>query len=483
MRVYLGYPESYLSDKSFKLKDSFLSEVGVDYSSVPVEVKKKLLSLLENIDKRDYLFLGDVFYDGIDVLEFALFPVEPHSFDEVILPGYVYGKSTFLIRNLFKNSFGKRISVFYDFNLFNKRTVVVNVGYTKTSLSLGGELLFILPFGEFHLVDTLGNYLFNRFIGETGVSNATLRREGLRGTILDLCRSCGARLLFGRTDKVEIPYFGYSRKVSISEVRLAITPVVGNTRFGEFITGLSDFSSSLITALYSYEELVRERLKVERVVLVGRLRWPFLDVISQVFPVSVEEFLGRELLSLSVVNRNFKIPVRSFSPEKSVPRVVPVEEFPQEVSLESLRRYFNSRDPKGIGVIEKLSEERLTDRSLVSFVYELLSVLRRCSGRSSVEIAYLNSAISALSRLDIPEFLFNKVERELSEKAFNWNLPFETKLNILYFCHRFRDRLQTSPLSVFPPLMLSYIRERRITEGEKNFVRTVAEGFFTPSRS
>ena len=483
MKVYLGYPLSYTSDGSFKLKDNFLSEVGVDYSSIPVEVKKKLLSLLENIDKRDYLFLGDVFYDGIDVLEFALFPVEPYSFDEVILPGYVYGKPTFLIRNLFKNSFGKKVSVFYDFNFFSRRTVVVNVGYTKTSVSLGGELLFNLPFGEFHLIDTLGNYFFNRFIGETGISNASLRKEGLRGAVLDLCRGYGARLLFGRTDRIDVPQFGYSRQVSLDEVRLAITPVVGNTRFGEFITGPSDFSSSLITALYSYEELFRERLKVERVVVIGRLRWPFVEALSQIFPVLIEEFSGEELLSLNPVNRNFKIPVRNFSAERSVPRVVSVEEPPEEATLEALRRYFNSRDLKGVGVIERLAGENLNDKHRISFIYELLSVVRRCSGRSSVEIAYLNSAISALSRLEIPDFLFGKVERELSEKAFNWNLPFETKLNILYFCHRFKERLQDSPLSVFPPLMLSYIRDRKITEGEKNFVRTVAEAFFTPSRS
>ena len=75
------------------------------------------------------------------------------------------------------------------------------------------------------------------------------------------------------------------------------------------------------------------------------------------------------------------------------------------------------------------------------------------------------------------------MERELSQVAFNWNLPFEIKLNILYFCFRFKERLRKTPLSVFPPLMLSYIRERKVTEGEKNFVRTVAEGFFTASRS
>lgn len=483
MRVYLSYPFSYRSEGAFKLKDNFLSEVGVDYSSVPVEVKKKLLSLLENLDKNNYLFLGDIFYDGIDVLEFALFPLEPHSFEEVILPGYVYGKPTFLIRNLFKNSFGKRISVYYDFNFFSDKAIVVNVGYTKSSVSFGGKLLFNLPFGEFHLIDTLGNYLFNRFIGETGVSNATLRKEGLRGEILDLCRSCAARLLFGRTDRVEIPHFNYSRKVPRQEVKLAITPVVGNTRFGEFITNPADFSSSLIMALYTQEELFRERFKASRVVVVGRLRWPFVEALSEIFPVPVDEFSGEEFLSLNPINRRFKLPVRSFSAERSVPRAITFEELPEEVSLRALRRYFNGRDPKGVGVIEKLVEENLTGSELTSFIYELLSVVRRCSPRNTVETAYLNSAIFALSRIEIPESLFGKVERELSEKAFNWNLPFETKLNILYFCHRFKEKLQSSSLSVFPPLMLSYIRERKVTEGEKNFVRTVAEEFFIPSRS
>ncbi len=483
MRVYLGYPLSYADSREFKLKDNFLAEIGVDYQSVPVEVKKKLLSLLENLDKKDYLFIGDVFYDGIDLLEFALFPLEPHSFEEVILPGYVYGKPTFLIRNLFKNSFGRKISTYYDFNFFNQKTVVINVGYTRTSLSLGGKVLFNLPFGEYHLVDTLGNYLFNRFLGETGLSNANLRKEGVRGEVLDICRSCAARLLFGRTDQVEVPQFGYARSVPQWEVELALSPVVGNAHFGEYVRSPSDFASSLVLALYTYEELFVERLKVEEVAVIGRLRWPFVKAVSRIFPISIDEFSGKEFLSKEPVNRNFKLPVRNFSQERSVLRAVPVEAEPEEISVPALRRYFNSRDPRGVRVIEELLSLDLDGESLTSFIYELLTVMRRCSSRNSTDVAYLNSAIAALSKLEIPDELFEKVERELSQVAFNWNLPFETKLNILYFCFRFKERLQGTPLSVFPPLMLSYIRERKVTEGEKNFVRTVAEGFFTVSRS
>ncbi len=478
MRVYFGYPLSYSRDGSFKLKDNFLSEINVDYSSIPVEVKKKLLSLLEKLDKKDYLFIRDVFYDGIDVLEFALYPLEPHTFEEVVLPGYVYGKSTFLIRNLFKNSFGKRISVFYDFNFFSKRTVVINVGYTQTSLSLGGELLFKLPFGEFHLVDTLGNYLFNRFIGESGVSNATLRKEGIRGEVLDLCRSSAARLLFGRTNRVEIPLFSYSRAVPEYELNLALTPVIGSAAFGELITSPSDFSSSVVFALYNYEETFRERLKLDRVVVVGRLRRPFVRALSKIFPVPVEEFSGEEFVSLQPVNGKFRVPVKVFSADRTVVRAFPLDADAEEVSIRALRSHFNRRDPKGVKVLEELLKKDLSEKELVSFIYELLTIMRRVSARNRVEIAYLNAAIYGLSQVDIPEHLFKKVENELSKKAFNWNLPFETKLNVLYFCHRYREKLQSSPLSVFPPLMLTYIREKKITEGEKNFVRTVAERFF-----
>ena len=481
MRVYFGYPLSYSKEGDFKLKDNFLSEINVDYSSVPVEVKKKLLSLLENLDRKNYLFIGDVFYDGIDVLEFALYPLEPHTFEEVVLPGYVYGKSTFLVRNLFKNSFGKKVFVFYDFNFFSDRTVVINVGYTQTSLSMGGEFLFKLPFGEFHLVDTLGNYLFNRFIGESGVSNATLRKEGIRGEILDLCRSCAARLLFGGTDRIDIPQFGYSRIVPEHELTLALTPVIGSAGFGELITSPSDFSSSVVFALYSYEEILRERFRLNRVVVIGRLRWPFIRALSRIFPIPVEEFSGEEFVSLPPVNKKFRVPVKLFSSDRTVLRALPLDVDAEEISIRALRSYFNRKDPKGVKVLEELLKKDLSERELTSFIYELLTIMRRVSVRNRVEIAYLNAAIYGLSQVDIPEHLFEKVENELSNKAFNWNLPFETKLNILYFCHRHRGKLQNSPLSVFPPLMLTYIREKRVTEGEKNFVRTVAEGFFNPA--
>ena len=478
MRVYLGYPLSYCREEQFKLKDNFLSEVGIDYSSVPVEVKKKLLSLLENLDKKNYLFIGDVLYDGIDILEFALFPLEPSSIDEVVIPGYVYGKQTFLIRNLFKNSFGKKVLFFYDFNFFSKNTVVVNIGYTVSSVSLGGKLLFKLPFGEFHLVDILGNYLFNRFAGESKISNAALRKSGMRGTVLDLCRSQAARLLFGRTDRLEIPQFNYSRNVPRREIELALTPVIGNARFGEFIRGTADFSSSVVMTLYGYEKEFRERLKVNKVAVVGRLRWPFTKALSEIFPVPIEEFSGKEFLSMEPTNRNSKLPVRNFSPEKNVIRAIQICDNPEETSVEALRHYFNQRDPKGVGVIEQLTSSDLDEKTLTSFLYELLTIMKRCLPRNDVETAYLNSAISALSQLDIPDHLFEKVRVELSKKAFNWNLPFETKLNILYFCHRFKNRLHGTPISVFPPLMLSYIREKKISEGEKNFIRTVAEEFF-----
>jgi len=80
LRLYLGYPHCVGREGKFKLKDNFLKEIGVDYSSVPVEVKKKLLSLLDNLEKRDYLFIKEVFYDAIDIVEFALFTVEVREY-------------------------------------------------------------------------------------------------------------------------------------------------------------------------------------------------------------------------------------------------------------------------------------------------------------------------------------------------------------------------------------------------------------------
>jgi hypothetical protein len=64
------------------------------------------------------------------------------------------------------------------------------------------------------------------------------------------------------------------------------------------------------------------------------------------------------------------------------------------------------------------------------------------------------------------------------QKAFNWLLPLRTKLNILYFCYRFADKIKNTDLKVFPPLLLSYIRDKKLSEGERNFVRTAAESIY-----
>jgi hypothetical protein len=162
LRVYLGYPLSFSPKGEFKLKDNFLREVNCNYSSIPVEVKKKLLSLLENISQKDYVFLDGISYDGIDLLEFSLFPIEKLDIDEVVVPGYLYGKQTYLMRELFKKVFNRRVTVLYDFNFFDSASIVINVGYTRSSISLGGKLLSVVPIGEFHFVDIFGNYLFNR---------------------------------------------------------------------------------------------------------------------------------------------------------------------------------------------------------------------------------------------------------------------------------------------------------------------------------
>ena len=477
MRLYLGYPDSLGGEGRFRLKDNFLKEVSVDYSSVPVEVKKKLLSLLDNVDKKDYLFIGEVFYDGIDILEFALFGVEAREYDEVILPGYLYGKPTNLIRNLFRETFGRRVSTLYDFNLFPPETVVVNVGYTKSSVSLGGELLSVVPVGEFHLIDFFGNYLFNRMVAETGVSNARLRKEGIRGELLDRVRAQGARILFGRSSEVEVPELGYRRKVEEEEVRLALTPLMGSTGYGDLVERPVDFSSAVVHSLYRFEEVFRERLKVKEVAVIGRLVWPFKEVMEEVFPVKVREVKEEELLKSEVKNPRFKVRFENlpFSSEVLRKREETVERI--EGGIRELRSLFNKRDLRGLSIIEELTE-RAEGKEKEAFIYELLTVMKRCSLRRREEVAYLNHAIAALTKVELPENLFEKAVKEIEEKAFNWLLPFETKVNILYFCHRNSKRLKGRKLEVFPALMLTFIRGKKITEGEKNFVRTACEKFY-----
>ena len=481
MRAYFGYPNSSFRGETFKLKDLFLREVSVDYHSVPVEVKKKLLSMLESVEKTKYLFIGDVVYDGIDLLEFALFSLEPTDLSELILPGYLYGKPTFLIRELFKNTFGKKVKIYYDFNLFSPNTLVLNVGYTKTSVSFGGELLLMLPLGEFHLIDFFGNYLFNRFVADSGVSNSQLRKEGLRGEVLDQCRRSGARILFGRTTEVEVPLFNYRRKVSPVEVELSLTPVVGQSQFGDLIERPFDFSSAMVYALYRFEELFRERFKPERVAVIGRLAWPFAAAAEKLFPVPTAYFEGPELADKEVENGSFRPQIQNLSFPNRVPRALFQVPPAEEATVEALRLAFRHRDWKGLKIIEQLAE-KVKGQELERFVYELLGIMKRSSFRTKLEIAYLNYAISALCHLkEIPPSLFKKVVKELERLAYNWLLPFETKMNLLFFCHTYKDRLKDSTLYYFPPLMLTFVRDKKITEGEKNFVRTVAEEFYGSS--
>jgi len=475
LRVYLGYPLSFSPKGEFKLKDNFLREVNCDYSSIPVEVKKKLLSLLENISQKDYVFLDGISYDGIDLLEFSLFPIEKLDVDEVVVPGYLYGKQTYLIRELFKKVFNRRVTVLYDFNFFDSGAIVINVGYTRSSISFGRKLLSVVPIGEFHFVDIFGNYLFNRTIGELGISNAKLRKEGIRGELLDCCRASAARILFGRSDTLSLPQLSYRRTVPKSEVEKAISPILGSARYGDVILSLSNFSSIFIKLLYIYEEIFRDRLKVSSISVIGRLRWPFIRFLRTIFPIHINEFSGEEFLKLKVENRNLKVDVRNFSLDRSVFKLDEIEEEPEEVSLEFLRYYFNKRDLKGVKIVEELSKKVLNDSS---FVYELLNIVKRCFSTRIEDIYYLNASIAALSHLDLNDFLFEKVQKEMENKAFDWQLPFETKMNVLYFCYKNREKLQKSSLSIFPYLMVTYIRNRKVSEGEKNFVRTVADKFF-----
>jgi len=480
LKVYLGYPLSISSDGTFKIKDLFLKEVGVDYKTVPIEVKRKLLSILDNLDRAKYLYLGNVYYDAIDILEFALFSVSANSFREIILPGYLYGKPTFLIRNLFRNSFTRNFSIYYDFNFFDKKTLVVNIGYKKTSVSIGGQLITVVPIGEYHFVDGLGNYLFNRYLLERGISNTDLRKEGLRGIVLDRFRSFAAKVLFKGSRSIK--FNGYKREISEEEVRLAISPYTGRTNYGDFVEKPKDLSSSIVLSLYSFEETFKERPSVREIVLIGRLTFPFKDVLQNIFPIPVKEFKEEEFLKASLLNPIFRTVLKKidFGLGKEQRTFFSYEREKIDFSLQTLRGFFNKRDLKGLYVIEKFVQEQesLSKEERGKFILELLSILKRCTLRRREDILYLNYSIAALSKVSIPEKLFQKVLDEMVSKAFNWQLPFETKMNILYFCFRFKEKIKDERIKVFLPLLLTYIRDKKLSEGERNFIRTAASSIF-----
>ncbi len=475
MRLYLGYPYCVGREGKFKLKDNFLREIGIDYSSVPVEVKKKLLSLLDNLEKRDYLFIKEVFYDAIDIVEFALFTVEVREYSELLLPGYLYGKPTYLIRNLIRETFGKRVSVYYDFNLFKEDSLVINVGYTKTSISVGSKLLTVIPLGEFHFIDLFGNYLFNRLIGETGTSNARLRKEGIRGEILDRCRAQGARILFKRSKELKVEELNYSREVSQKEVEFALSPVVGKSSYGDLIEKPFDFSSSVVYSLYKFEELFKERAKIREVVLIGRLTEYLETRLREILPVRVLKIDETELVKEEVKNRNFKVKLIRSEFLKGRRETAPDKGEKVEGDLKELRFYFNKKDLRGLSVIESLTER---GREVKEFIYELISLLKRSSYKDEREIKYINHSIAALTKIEVPEELFKKVLKELERHAFNWRLPIEVQMNLLFFCYRNRKKVKGSSLEVFPSLLLSKVRDLKLTEGEKNFIRTACQEFY-----
>ena len=475
MKCYFGYPDSFLEGERFRIKDLFLQEVNVDYFSVPIEVKKKLLSVLDNLQKKRYLFIGNVFYDAIDVFEFSLFPLPVREFSAVILPGYLYGKSTYLIKNLLKNVFGVLPSFYYDFNFFSSETLVVNVGYTQTSFSFGGKYLLKVPIGEFHFVDFLGSYLFNRFLSEVGVSNTLLRKSGKRGEILDRLRGTAGRILFKGSELIEVPEYGYKRKIEKREIDSVFSALVGSSSYGNFVERPLTISSFLVHGLYRFEELLKERFKVREVVVIGRLRSPFVEAVRKVMPMKVYEDDGENLLERNLEVRRFRlICEKGELPKLKIEKPVLPEKETEDVSLENLRRLFNKRDLGGVFLIEKLSlkgGERV--------IYEFLNMLKRCSLKSREDLIFLNYLVSALSKMEIPGFLFKKVLYEIEKKAFLWEVPLAMKFNVLFFCYKYRDRLKGTKLEIFPFVFSTFVRKAALSEGERNFLKTVMESVFS----
>ncbi len=476
MRLYMGYPDSFCGKERFRLKDNFFREIGIDYTEVSIEVKRKALSILDNVCKRNYIYIDNIFYDVSDILEFALFSISGLPVNEVVVPGYLYGKSVLVLKEVLKAVFGENVPVYYDFNLFPTNTLVVNVGYRTTSVSFGGKFLATIPLGEYHLVDSLGNYLFNRFILESGLSNANLRKQGIRGELLDRFRGLAGKILFKGETKVHIEEFNYEREVLKDEVDLVLSINLGVSNYGDFIKSPTDFSSSLILSLYRFETAFKERPRVDSAVIIGRLFNPFRKVLQRVFPIPLKVFSGRELLSLPVIStkkvKHFKI---KFFSEHCFETIVNLKKISCEPSVKNLRKFFNNRDIVGLDLIEKMAERGVED---VQFANELLSIVRRSTHRTDIDILFLSYAISALSMLNFPESILNKVVDVMIEKAFDWRFPFSTKMNILYFLFKNSGRIKNEKLQIFLPLLLTYVRDKTVSDGEKNFMKTVIESFY-----
>jgi len=480
LRLYLGYPESVADGFSFKIKDTFLKEIGIDYRDIPVEVKKKLLGVLNFLKETDFIFIDEVKYDASDILEFSLFPLKDKNIDTVILPGYTYGKPTFIVREAFKTVFNKRVNIYHDFNFFPEDTVVVNIGYRETSISICGKFLTVVDVGEYDFIDTFGSYLFNRFLMERKISNVELRKSGKRGIYLDRLRGNGARILFGRTDTVNFEEENYVRKISETELELALSTLTGKVNFGEIVIDITDLSSAAVNALYLFEEKEKLKPKVKRVVLIGRIAHLYRPVFERIFGIPPEivepaVFLEKQPL-ISQTRVNFG---RFFKGYKGYDYYEVVEEMGEkeedfERLLFDLRKAFKNRDLKGLNLIKILSERELKEREKERFINELINISKLATFKQKVDLLYIDYLISAFSKLDIPDFLFTKVENFIKKLAFRWNIPLKTRMNIIYFCYRYREKLKDKEwFKILLPLTVTWIRDKKLSEGERLFIRNV----------
>ncbi|WP_456436984.1 hypothetical protein [Desulfurobacterium sp.] len=484
MRLYLGYPESYADERTFKLKDLFLKEVNVSYDSIPVEVKKKLLGLLDSLKEKDYVFINDIYYDASDILEFALFGIKNRKIERVILPGYTYGKPTFIIRESLKTILGKKkndINIFYDFNLFTEETLVINIGYRETSLSIGGNFLSVINIGEFNFIDVFGNYLFNRFLRDMKISNVSLRKEGKRGEYLDKFRAMGARVLLKRSDEVCVKEENYRRRVSDEEVKMALTPLAGQVNFGEFTPEITDLSSAIVNALYAYEEEKREKPVIKKIAIIGRIANLYRETVERIFGLPPEIVNSQELLKKEVINCKNRISFHRMKTKYNGKSYSEIEDLPvkrrsfKELLFE-LRKDFRKRDVTGVKIIETLTEMNLNSYEMRTFINELLTMVRIASFKDAKMIPYIDYIIAAFSKIEIPEDLFCEVENYIKKVAFRWNLPLKTRMNIIYFCYRHREKLQGKEwFKILLPLTITWIRDKKLTEGERQFIRTGTE--------
>ncbi|WP_457569107.1 hypothetical protein [Desulfurobacterium sp.] len=481
MKLYLGYPESCTENEKFKIKDLFLKEVNVSYNSIPVEVKKKLLSLLDFLKEKDYIFINNVHYDASDILEFALFSIKNKKIEHIILPGYTYGKPTFIIRETLKtvsSNAKNNVNIYHDFNLFSEETLVINIGYRKTSISIGGKFLSVIDIGEFNFIDVFGNYLFNRFLKDKGISNVYLRKAGKRGKYLDKFRAIGARILLKRSDKIVMEDENYARTVNKEEVELALSILTGKTNFGEFAPSITDLSSAIVNILYSYEETERQKPTIKKIAIIGRIAHLYQEPIERIFGLHPEIITPQELLNRPISNFRSRITFQKIETKYDAKDYSDIEiEIDKKENFKeylfALRRYFRNRNLKGVKIIEILTETNLNNHEKETFINELLTIGRITSFKDTKMIPYIDYIISALSKIDIPEHLFQEVENYIKKVAFRWSLPLKTRMNIIYFCYKHKDKLKDKEwFKVLLPLTITWIRDKKLSEGERQFIRT-----------